>query len=96
VSVVPNKSSSGSCDLCGHFVAVCEKAHIVAEQPKRGDNLLMLCPSCHVMFDRHIKPKVFRALKKAGVKGIPGSWATSIYEQAAEASMAARRKSKGT
>jgi len=48
------------------------------------------------MFDTHVKPKVFRALKKAGVKGIPGSWETSIYQQAAQASMAARRKSEGT
>jgi hypothetical protein len=90
------KASSGICDLCGHYVAVRQRAHIVAEQPKRGDNLLMLCPSCHIMFDTRVKPKVFRALKKAGVRGIPSSWETSIYDQAAQTSLAARDQKRRT
>jgi hypothetical protein len=57
-------------------------------------NILMLCPTCHVMFDTHVKPKVFKALREAGVKGIPKSGETSIYDQAAAASHDARVKRK--
>jgi hypothetical protein len=42
------------------------------------------------MFDTHIKPKVYKALKQAKVKGLPKSWEKSIYEQAADASPRAR------
>jgi hypothetical protein len=86
------KSTEGLCEMCGHHVMMRQKAHIVAEGPKRGANLLMLCPSCHIMFDTHIKPKVFKALKETGVVGLPDSWEQSIYQQAAEASRAARKK----
>ena len=75
--------------MCGHHVAVRQKAHIVAENRKKGSNLLMLCPTCHIMFDTHIKPKVFKALLEAGLKDLPESWKKSIYEQAAEASAVA-------
>ena len=86
------KSGEGTCAMCGHYVAVRQKAHIAAEGKKSGSNLLMLCPSCHVMFDTRLKPKIFRALKELDVKNLPKSWKTSIYEQAAEASQTARRK----
>jgi len=86
------KSSEGLCDMCGHYVRIRQKAHIVAEGPKRGVNLLMLCPSCHIMFDTHIKPRVFEALKQAGVANLPISWEKSIYQQAAEASQLARKE----
>lgn len=78
--------------MCGHYVKHRQKAHIVAEGKKRGDNLLMLCPSCHIMFDTHVKPKVYRSLKQAGYDNLPNSWEKSIYQQAAEASQAARKK----
>jgi len=84
--------SSGICEMCGHHVGVRQKAHIVAEQSKSGANLLLLCPTCHIMFDTHVKPKMFKALSKAGVKGIPKSWESSIYDQAAKASQAAKQK----
>jgi hypothetical protein len=42
------------------------------------------------MFDTHVKPKVFKALKKGGVSGLPKSWEKSIYNQAADASPRAR------
>jgi hypothetical protein len=87
------KSSEGLCEVCGHYVSVRQKAHILAEGKKTGENLLMLCPSCHIMFDTHIKPKLFTALRKAG-KTIPKSWEKSIYQQAAEASQKAREKKK--
>ena len=78
--------------MCGHYVAIRQKAHIAAEGKKSGSNLLMLCPSCHIMFDTHVKPKIFKALKEMSVLNLPRSWETSIYEQAAKASQDARRK----
>jgi hypothetical protein len=84
--------SSGICEMCGHHVGVRQKAHIIAEGKKSGVNLLMLCPTCHIMFDTHVKPKIFEALSQAGVDGLPKSWEASIYEQAAKASQAARNR----
>jgi hypothetical protein len=78
--------------MCGHYVALRQKAHIVAEGRKSGVNLLLLCPTCHVVFDTQLKPKVFKALLQAGVKGMPDSWADSIHDQAARASAAARSR----
>ena len=89
-----NKSNDGFCEMCGHGVKIRQKAHIVAEGKKAGDNLLMLCPSCHMMFDNHVKPKIFKSLKQIGVKNLPGSWEKSIFQQAAEASQAARKKKR--
>jgi len=89
------KSCEGLCEMCGHHVSVRQKAHIVAEGKKTGENLLMLCPNCHIMFDTYIKPKIFTALKKAGIN-LPNSWEKSIYHQAAEASQAARKIKKKT
>ncbi len=80
--------------MCGHFVANRQKAHIVAEGKKTGINLLMLCPSCHIMFDTHLKPKIFKALNEFGINDIPKSWKSSIYDQAAKASMMARNRKK--
>jgi len=89
--------SKGICELCGHYVGLRQKAHIVAERKKRGNNLLMLCPTCHIMFDTHIKPKIYKALVEAGVEDLPDSWKKSIYIQAAEASARSRgRKLKNT
>ncbi len=87
--------SEGTCELCGHGVAMRQKAHIVAEGRKHGPNLLMLCPTCHIMFDTHVKPKVFKALSEAGVTNLPKSWTKSIYDQAAEASAKVLRRKKG-
>jgi hypothetical protein len=84
--------SAGVCEMCGHHVAVRQKAHIVAENRKKGNNILMLCPTCHVMFDTYVKPKVFKALLEAGLQDLPESWKESIYEQAAEASAVALGK----
>ena len=89
---MPKKSSEGLCEMCGHYVKTRQKAHIIAEGKKTGNNLLMLCPSCHIMFDTHLKPKVFKTLKQAGVINLPDSWEKSIYQQAAEASEIARKK----
>ena len=84
------KGSGGQCEMCAHHISIRQKAHIYAEGPKNGPNLLMLCPTCHVMFDTHIKPKIYKALTGAGVKNLPQSWERSIYEHAAIASAAAK------
>lgn len=88
------KDSSGVCEMCGHYVRMRQKAHIVAEGKKRGHNLLMLCPTCHLMFDTHLKPRIYKVLVEEGVERLPRSWKLSIYDQAAKASAKARRKKR--
>jgi ribosome-binding protein aMBF1 (putative translation factor) len=46
--------SAGICEMCGHHVGVRQKAHIMAEGKKTESNVLMLCPTCHIMFGTHI------------------------------------------
>jgi hypothetical protein len=86
--------SAGICEMCGHHVAVRQKAHILADGKKTENNVLMLCPTCHIMFDTHVKPKVFKAMMEAGLQDFPESWRKSIYEQAAEASANALQKNR--
>jgi hypothetical protein len=88
--------TAGVCEMCGHHVGIRQKAHILAEGKKIESNLLMLCPTCHMMFDTHVKPKIFKAMIGAGLRDLPESWQKSIYEQAAEASEKARRRKKST
>ncbi|MFC1579548.1 HNH endonuclease [Thermodesulfobacteriota bacterium] len=64
------------CEMCGRHVMMREKAHIVAEAGDDMANLLWLCPSCHRVFDRHLKLRLFDALKAYKVKGLPKSWET--------------------
>jgi transcription elongation factor Elf1 len=90
--VFDHMKTSGTCEMCGHHVWIRQKAHILAEGKKTKDNLLMLCPTCHQMFDTHVKPKIFRAMVAAGFRDFPESWKKSIFELAAEAS--AKSKSK--
>ncbi len=80
--------------MCGHHVLLRQKAHIVAEGKKSEPNLLLLCPTCHLMFDTHLKPKINKALLQSGVKNLPKSWENSIYEQAAIVSQKATRQNK--
>jgi len=86
------KAREGTCEMCGHFVAIRQQAQIVAEGNKTKPNVMLLCPSCHVIFDTQLKPKLYVALTKAGTKNLPASWKKSIYTQAAEASQKARSK----
>jgi len=79
------KLNEGCCEMCGHHVALRQKAHIVAEGDRSPENVLLLCPSCHVLFDHQLKPRLYRALIRAGVSGLPNSWTTSHYEQAGAA-----------
>jgi hypothetical protein len=85
------KTSEGLCDMCGHFVAVRQKAHIFDGRNDIPDNLLLLCPSCHIRLDTHLKPKLFKALGSCGCK-LPEEWQTSIYDRAARRSAAVLRK----
>ena len=83
------------CEMCGNYVAIRQNAHIVAESGRARINMLKLCPSCHVMFDTRLKPRLYEALENAGVKNLPKSWQKSIYYQAFEASMKSpKRKAK--
>ena len=86
------KVAPGTCEMCGHHCVLRQRAHIMAEGRKSGANLLLLCPTCHLMFDTHLKPKIFAALSESGMRDLPESWETSIYTQAAKASAAAREK----
>ncbi len=68
----------------------------MAEGKKTENNVLMLCPTCHIMFDTHVKPKVFKAMMEAGLQDFPESWKKSIYGQVAEASAGAQRGNRRT
>jgi hypothetical protein len=88
------KKTEGICEMCGHFVAVRQKSHILDGRNDIPDNLLLLCSSCHIMFDTQLKPKLYRALVNSGLH-LPEIWSKSIYERAAEASALVREdKSK--
>ena len=89
------RPASGTCEMCGYHCALRQRAHILAEGKKSGANLLSLCPTCHLMFDTHLKPKIFKALSQAGIRDLPESWRTSIYTQGAKASAPAG-KDRGT
>jgi len=83
------------CEMCGNYAAIRQNAHVVAEGGRARINMLKLCPSCHVMFDTRLKPRLYEALKNAGVRKLPESWTKSIYYQAFEASMKSpKRKHK--
>lgn len=72
------------CEMCGNYVAIRQNARIVAEGGRARINMLKLCPSCHVMFDTRLKPRLYEALENAGVRNLPQSWTKSIYYQALE------------
>jgi hypothetical protein len=61
------------CEMCGSFVAIREKAHIVAGKGRGRVNILMLCPTCHRMLDTRLKPRLYEALKNYGTKNLPES-----------------------
>ncbi len=64
------------CEMCGRHVIMREAAHIVAEAGNARVNVLRLCPSCHRIFDSHLKRRIYKALKAYKVKGLPKSWET--------------------
>jgi hypothetical protein len=69
------------CEMCGNYVFIRQKAHIAAEGGAARANILQLCPNCHLMFDTRLKPRLYQALKRIGVKNLPASWQESIYLQ---------------
>ena len=82
------------CEMCGKYVAIRQDSHIVSENGRARINILKLCPSCHVMFDTRLKPRLYEALKDSGAINLPKSWTKSIYHQAIEASLKSRNKLK--
>ncbi len=61
----------GICELCGHHAEIHQKAHTLAKGKKSGGNLLMLCPTGSVIFDTHVKPKIYKALVEGEGKLFP-------------------------
>ena len=86
------------CEMCGNYVAIRQDSHIVSESGRARVNILKLCPSCHVMFDTRLKPRLYQALSEYGVKekDLPSSWKKSIYYQAIEAAMKSTKRQKKT
>lgn len=80
------ENNEGLCEMCGHYIAMRQKAHIISEGKDNEVNILLLCPTCHLIFDTALKPRLYNALMNNGVKSIPDSWTKSIYKQAADAS----------
>ena len=80
------------CEMCGKFVAVRQNAHIVGESGRGRINILKLCPTCHLMFDTRLKPRLYKALKAAGTTNLPDTWKTSSHHQAMEASLASPKR----
>ncbi len=62
------------CLWCGWSAGRRFAAHIIDEGPERDWNALSLCPNCSTVFDEVVRPKLYRALKEYGVKGLPMSW----------------------
>jgi len=79
------------CEMCGNFVAIRQKAHIVAELDNNRENILMLCPTCHMMFDTRLKPRLYKALSRYNADNLPESWKKSIYTQSFESSSSVRK-----
>ena len=82
------------CEMCGNFVAIRQDSHIVSENVRTRTNILKLCPSCHVMFDTRLKPRLYNALQAVGVTNLPKSWSTSIHNQAIESLLKSRKRIK--
>ncbi len=82
------------CEMCGNYVALRERAHIISEGDNSRKNILMLCPGCHRMFDTRVKPKLYQALMRKGVKHLPESWKKSSFDQAYEAAVASGKRGK--
>jgi hypothetical protein len=71
------KIAAKPCEWCGWQAGRRHAAHIIDEVNSPGEghwNALSLCPNCSTVFDEVIRPRLHRALKKYGVKGLPESW----------------------
>lgn len=43
------KKPEGNCDMGRHYVAMRKKSHIFEGRNDTKENILMLCPACHIM-----------------------------------------------
>jgi hypothetical protein len=80
--------------MCGNYVALRQKAHIISEGDNSRENILMLCPGCPLRFDTRVKPRLSQALLKKGAKQLPVSWKKSSYDLAYEAAVASEKRGK--
>lgn len=72
------------CEMCGFQTPRLanrglQASHIVAEKDggtDSPDNALVLCNNCAELFDRLIKPVLFKALDQMGIKA-PRGWKTA-------------------
>ena len=73
------------CVMCGACYPFPEAAHIIDKTEWRTStdgcdrqvNGIPLCPSCHRIFEEHLRPYLFEALEAFGAKGLPESWKQS-------------------
>jgi hypothetical protein len=74
---------SRPCDICGTSHVSRHASHVIDEIPGSGGavdgdwNALSLCPNCHAVFEDKLRPKLYVALQKFGVKKLPLSWKKS-------------------
>ena len=66
------KNNFNGCEWCGRRIPSLpnqglEQAHIFADEhgPQHGWNVFSLCPTCHIIFDEVIKPKLRKAFANA-------------------------------
>ncbi len=62
------------CQWCGWQAGRRHAAHIIDEGPEEPWNAISFCPNCATVFDEVIRPLLFNALSKVGVRGLPKSW----------------------
>lgn len=71
--------SAGGCEMCGWRLpgrpnSGLHACHIVRRKNQQ-DNVLMLCPSCHVALDKILKPALHHAIRRYNDGRVPGDWA---------------------
>ena len=72
------------CFMCGARHLVPDAAHIVDKgewEKKLGSdrqvNGIPLCPNCHRIFEDQLRPRLYKALKEFGTRGLPQCWRSS-------------------
>jgi len=70
--------------MCGRSYPLPDAVHIIDEKEWKQVinhdskvNGMPLCPNCHRIFDEVLKPYIWEAFKKYGVKNMPIGWSKS-------------------
>ena len=67
---MPKKGPNpGLCQLCGHHVAIRQRAHIVAEAGRTPANLPMLCRLCRARHNLHLSVRFFAVVSPPRASG---------------------------